>query len=150
MKEVITKTIKVKYIKDSCGKTIKPIDSFGDWIDLRCSEDIELDCGDYYEVPLGIAVEMPDGYEAHIVPRSSTYKKWGIIQANSVGIVDNKYCGDGDEWHFPVIALRKTKLHKNDRICQFRLFRSMEQIDCVFVETLGNENRGGLGSTGTI
>ena len=90
----------------------------GEWIDLRAAEDMELDLGEYKKIPLGVAMELPRGYEAVIAPRSSTYSKWGIIMACSIGIIDNLYCGDNDEWYFPAIALRKTKIHKNDRICQ--------------------------------
>lgn len=120
----------------------------GEWIDLRCAEDIELEIGEFKRIPLGIAVEMPRGYEAIIAARSSTYTKWGIIPANAIGVIDNLYCGDDDEWSFPVIAMRKTKIHKNDRICQFRIIKQQPQIDIAKVKHLGNANRGGFGSTG--
>ena len=110
--------IKVKYHTD-----ILPlkINDKGDWIDLRAAEDMKLWAGHDYYIPLGISVELPEGYEAHIAPRSSAFKRWGIIQANSVGVIDNSYCGDNDIWMMPVYATRFTKIHKNDRICQFRI-----------------------------
>ena len=137
--------IKVKYLKD-----IEPIEKLpmGDWIDLRVSEDITLEKGEFAILHLGVAMELPKGYEAHIVPRSSTYKKWGIIQTNGIGIIDESYCGDNDEWGMPVYATRLTMIKKNDRICQFRIVRKMESVRIVTVETLGNNNRGGFGSTG--
>lgn len=137
--------IKVKYVRD-----IKPIEFFenGDWIDLRCAEDIELDAGESMIIPLGVAMELPAGYSAIIVPRSSTFKKWGIIQTNSMGIIDESYCGDNDEWCLPVLAFRKTKIHKNDRICQFRVIKQSDYIDIKVVKSLGNPDRKGFGSTG--
>ena len=138
--------IKIKYVSD-----IKPIEvnSVGDWIDLRAGKDVELEDFEYAQIPLGVCMQIPSGYTAIIAPRSSTFKKWGILQVNSIGIIDESYCGDNDEWCLPVIALRKTKIHKNDRICQFRLIRKTERIDFTRVKTLGNTDRGGLGSTGT-
>lgn len=137
--------VKIKYLKD-----IEPIEklSMGDWIDLRASEDITLEKGEFAIIHLGVAMELPEGYEAHIVPRSSTYKKWGIIQTNGMGIIDESYCGDNDEWGMPVYATRLTQIKKNDRICQFRLVEKMRSIDLLTVETLGNKDRGGFGSTG--
>lgn len=139
-------SIKLKY----CRK-IKPIvidSSIGNWIDLRCAEDIELSAGSFAVIPLGICVELPEDYEAIIAPRSSTYKKWGIIQVNSVGIIDSSYKGDNDEWGLPVIALWDTKIHKNDRICQFRILKRQPQIQFKIVQELGNADRNGFGSTG--
>ena len=94
-------------------------------------------------------IELPEGYEAHVVPRSSTFKKWGIIETNSMGIIDESYKGDNDQWFFPAYALRDTKIEKNDRICQFRIVKKMETVDFETVEVLGNKDRGGHGSTGT-
>ena len=91
---------------------------------------------------------MPEGYEAHIAPRSSAFKRWGIIQANSVGVIDNSYCGDNDIWMMPVYATRFTKIHKNDRICQFRIVEKQPHLEFEVVDHLGNEDRGGFGSTG--
>ena len=137
--------IKIKYMTD-----IKPItvSDNGDWIDLRAAIDIDLNFLEFTYIPLGVCMELPKGYSAIIAPRSSTYKKWGIVVANSIGIIDESYNGDNDEWHLPVIALRHTRIYKNDRICQFRIIRKSPDIDFVTVKTLGNTNRGGLGSTG--
>ena len=121
----------------------------GDWIDLRAAKDVDMTAGDYFLIPLGVSMKLPGGYEAHVVPRSSTFKKWGIIQANHMGIIDNSYSGDEDQWHFPAIALRTTHIHKNDRICQFRLVKNQEPIEFIETDHLDNINRGGFGSTGT-
>lgn len=138
--------VKLKYIR-----SIKPIEAFenGDWIDLRSAEDIELEPFEYACIPLGVCMELPKGYSAVIAPRSSTYKKWGIIQVNSPGIIDESYCGDNDEWCLPVIALRTTKIYKNDRICQFRLIKKTDSITFNVVQELGNPDRNGFGSTGS-
>ena len=138
--------IKIKYCTDKIEK-IAPIQK-GNWIDLRASERVELKKGDFALIPLGVAMELPKGYEAHIAPRSSTYKNFGIIQANSVGIVDNSYCGDNDMWRCPVIAMRDTVIEVNDRICQFRVMEIQPEIEFKIVESLGNEDRGGFGTTG--
>jgi dUTP pyrophosphatase len=139
------KELKIKYIRD-----IKPIAQVegSDWIDLRAAEEIRLDAGEYTVIPLGVAMELPDGYEAIIAPRSSTYAKWGIICTNSIGIIDHAYRGDRDEWGFPVIAMRKTVVHKNDRVCQFRIIENQGELNLRKVKQLGNVNRGGFGSTG--
>lgn len=120
----------------------------GDWIDLRSRVTIELATGNYYEIPLGVAMKLPDGYEAIVVPRSSTFKKYGIIQTNSIGIIDNSYCGDNDEWKMPVIATRKTAIHAGDRICQFRIQKKMTKPTLKTVSHLSDKDRGGFGSTG--
>ena len=137
--------IKIKYLTD-----IKPIEvsDNGDWIDLRAAKDIELEKFEFAYIPLGVSMQIPKGYTAIIAPRSSTFKKWGIIQVNSLGVIDESYCGDGDQWCMPVLAMRTTKIYKNDRICQFRLIKKTDKIDFTRVKTLGNEDRGGLGSTG--
>ena len=140
------KTIKIKYFTDKIDK-IKKIDK-GDWIDLRSAERIELKAGEFKLIPLGIAMQLPKGYEAHIVPRSSTYKNFGIIQTNSCGIIDNTYCGDEDMWCMPVYATRDTVINVNDRICQFRIVENQPKIIFEEVEVLNNENRNGFGSTG--
>lgn len=121
----------------------------GEWIDLRAAEDISMKQFEFKLIPLGIAMQLPRGYEAHVIPRSSTYKNFGVIQANSFGLIDNSYCGDDDQWKFPAIALRDTEIKKGDRICQFRIQRIMPKVEIIEVETLGNENRSGFGSTGT-
>ncbi|HJF39464.1 MAG TPA: deoxyuridine 5'-triphosphate nucleotidohydrolase [[Clostridium] spiroforme] len=119
-----------------------------DWIDLRAAEDVELFEGNYRLIPLGISVKLPKGYEAHIVPRSSTFKTWGIVQTNSMGVIDESYCGNGDEWMMPVYATKMTRINKNDRICQFRIVKKMPNLEIEKVETLSEKNRGGFGSTG--
>lgn len=139
--------IKVKYHAD-----ILPLEmnEKGDWIDLRAAKDMKLWEGCNYRIPLGISVELPEGYEAHIAPRSSTFKKWGIIQTNSVGVIDNSYCGDNDIWMMPVYATKFTKIKKNDRICQFRIVEKQPNLEFETVDHLGNEDRGGFGSTGRM
>ena len=137
--------VKVRYLADI--EPLKVIDK-GDWIDLRSAEDVHLDDGQYYAIPLGVAMQLPEGYEAHVVPRSSTFRRWGLIQTNSMGVIDGSYCGDGDEWHFPAYATRAVDIHKGDRICQFRIMEKQPSIEFTVVSHLGNPDRGGLGSTG--
>ncbi len=141
------KVIKVKYFTDKIDK-LEYIGEKSDWIDLRASEDIELKKGEFKLIPLGVAIKLPKGYEAHIVPRSSTYKNFGIIQTNGIGIVDNSYCGNNDMWRMPVIALRDTKVCINDRICQFRIFETQPKLIFEEVKRLDDIDRGGFGSTG--
>lgn len=140
-------TIKIKYFTDQIDK-LEYIDGKSDWIDLRASEEVELKQGDFKLIPLGVAMELPKGYEAHVVPRSSTYKNFGVIQANHCGVIDGSYCGDNDMWRMPVIAMRDTVIHVNDRICQFRIVKNQPQIKFDIVEKLEGEDRGGFGSTG--
>ena len=118
--------IKIKYFTDKIEK-LAYIDGKSDWIDLRASEEVTLKQGEFALVPLGVAMELPKGYEAHIVPRSSTYKNFGVIQANHCGVVDGSYCGDNDMWRMPVIAMRDTQIHVNDRICQFRIMKNQPE-----------------------
>lgn len=139
--------IKIKYFTDKIDK-LEYVDGKSDWIDLRAAEDVELKKGEFKLIPLGVAMELPEGYEAHIVPRSSTYKNFGVIQANHCGIVDGSYCGDNDMWRMPVIAMRDTVIHVNDRICQFRIMKNQPQIVLEEVEHLTGADRGGFGSTG--
>lgn len=138
--------IKIKYFTD-----MKPIEKIqkGDWIDLRCAEDITLFRDDFKLLKLGVAMQLPEGYEAHVVPRSSTFKKWGIIQANHFGVIDEFYCGDDDQWRFPAYATKFCRIFKNDRICQFRIEKKMPKVKFEVVKKLNNKNRGGFGSTGT-
>ena len=140
-------TIRIKYFSDEIER-LRYIDGKSDWIDLRASERIELKKGDYKLIPLGVAMQLPEGYEAHVVPRSSTFKTYGVIQTNSCGVIDGSYCGDEDIWKMPVYATRDTVIEKNDRICQFRIMKNQPKI--LFEETkkLNNQNRGGIGSTG--
>ena len=139
-------TIKIKYFTNEIDKVNK-IDK-GDWIDLRSAQTVELKAGEFKLIPLGVAMQLPEGYEAHVVPRSSTYKNFGIIQTNHCGIIDQSYCGDNDEWKFPAYALRDTIINVNDRICQFRIMKKQPEINFVEVDILGNDDRGGIGSTG--
>ena len=138
--------IKIKYLDDSIEK-ISAI-SKGDWIDLRAAETVSLKKGEFKLIPLGVAMQLPAGWEAHVLPRSSSFKNFGIIQANSMGVIDNSYCGDNDWWFYPAIALRDTVINKNDRICQFRIMENQPQIEFETVDVLEGEDRGGFGSTG--
>ena len=138
--------IRIKYFNNNLDKVSKI--TIGDWIDLRASQTIELKQGEFKLIPLGIAMELPKRYEAHVVPRSSTFKNFGIIQTNSMGIIDQSYCGDNDQWYFPAYALRDTIINENDRICQFRVVDKMGHVRFEEVEFLGNEDRNGFGSTG--
>ena len=140
-------TINIKYLTDSIDK-LTYIDGKSDWIDLRAAETVDMDPMEFKLIPLGIAMQLPAGYEAHVIPRSSTFKNFGIIQANSMGLIDESYCGDNDQWYFPAIALRKTTILANDRICQFRIMKHQPQIEFREVDDLNNESRGGIGSTG--
>lgn len=140
-------TINIKYLTDIIDK-LTYIDGKSDWIDLRAAETVDMDPMEFRLIPLGIAMQLPAGYEAHVIPRSSTFKNFGIIQANSMGLIDESYCGDNDQWYFPAIALRKTTILANDRICQFRIMKHQPQIEFREVDNLNNESRGGIGSTG--
>ena len=139
--------IKIKYHAD-----IDPIEqtATGDWIDLRAAEDIELKAGESKIISLGVSMKLPFGYEAHIVPRSSTFKHWGIIQTNHMGVIDNSYCGDNDVWGFPAHATKDVVIEKNSRICQFRIMPKMGEVQLATVDTLGNADRGGFGSSGKV
>lgn len=139
--------IKIQY-KDDTIERLKYIDGKSDWIDLRAAERIELKQGEFKLIPLGVAMQLPEGYEAHIVPRSSTYKNFGIIQTNHTGIVDETYCGPNDWWYMPAYALRDTVIEKNDRICQFRIQKHQPEVVFEEVEALTGQDRGGIGSTG--
>ena len=140
-------TIQVKYFTDKIEK-LTYIGGKSDWIDLRAAEDVELKAGEFHLIPLGVAMELPKGYEAHIVPRSSTFKNFGIIQTNHMGIIDETYCGDNDQWFMPAYALRDTQIHVNDRICQFRIMEHQPSIVFEEADRLTAEDRGGFGSTG--
>lgn len=139
--------IKIKYFTDQI-EPLTYIAGKSDWIDLRAAKEVHLKQGEYGLIPLGVAMELPAGYEAHIVPRSSTFKNFGIIQTNHMGIIDETYCGDQDQWFFPAYALRDTVIHVNDRICQFRIMEHQPTVEFETAESLGHENRGGYGSTG--
>ena len=139
--------IKIKYFSQEIDK-LDYIEGKSDWIDLHASEEVTLKKGEFKLIPLGVAMELPEGYEAHIVPRSSTFKNFGIIQTNHCGIVDGSYCGDNDMWRMPVLAMRDTTIHVNDRICQFRIMKNQPRIQFEEVEKLSGPDRGGFGSTG--
>lgn len=138
--------IKVKYHDKELTRIQKL--SVGDWLDLRAAEDVEMKQGEYRLISLGISVQLPPGFEAHVVPRSSTFKNFGVIQSNHMGVIDESYSGDNDVWMFGAIAMRDTKISKNDRICQFRILAKQPDIAIMEVESLGNKDRGGFGSTG--
>ena len=140
------KRIKIKYFTNEIDR-LKKI-TIGDWIDLRAAKTIELKKGEFALIPLGVAMQLPKGYEAFVVPRSSTFKNFGIIQTNSIGVIDETYKGDKDQWFYPVYALRDTVINVNDRICQFRIIKSMPEIDFEEVEVLNNPDRNGIGATG--
>ena len=139
-------TIKIKYHNQNMDKIEKI--NIGDWLDLRSAETVELKAGEFKLISLGVSMELPKGYEAHIVPRSSTFKNFGVIQTNHQGVIDESYCGDNDIWKYPAYALRDTVIKENDRICQFRIVEKMPSVNFEEVETLGNTDRGGFGSTG--
>ena len=139
--------IKIKYFSDKIEK-LTYIDGKSDWIDLRAAEDVTLQQGEFKLIPLGVGMELPKGYEAHVVPRSSTFKNFGIIQTNHQGVIDSSYCGDNDQWFMPVYALRDTQIHINDRICQFRIMENQPKIVFDEVAHLEHEDRDGHGSTG--
>ena len=139
--------IKIKYFSDKIEKLCY-IDGKSDWIDLRAAEDIQMKKGDFKLIPLGIAMELPHGYEAHVVPRSSTYKNFGLIQTNSMGVIDETYCGDNDQWFVPMYAMRDTQIHIGDRICQMRIEEHQPAIEFEEVDKLSDHDRGGFGSTG--
>ena len=140
-------TIRIKYFTEDIDK-LDYIAGKSDWIDMRASEEVELKAGEFKLIPLGVAMQIPAGYEAHLVPRSSTFKTWGIIQTNSMGVIDGSYCGDNDMWRMPVYATRDTVIEKNDRICQFRINKKMPDVKLVTVEHLNDIDRGGFGSSG--
>lgn len=139
--------IRIKYFSQEIEK-LRYVDGKSDWIDLRAAKEVELKKGEFALIPLGVAMELPAGYEAHVVPRSSTFKNFGVIQTNSMGVIDETYCGDNDQWFFPAYALRNTVIHVNDRICQFRIMEHQPALDFEETDVLGNEDRGGHGSTG--
>lgn len=141
--------IKIKYFDESMPKLEFIEGKKSDWIDLRAAEELFIPANTFAMIHLGVAMKLPEGYEAHIAPRSSTFKKWGIIQVNSVGVVDESYAGDGDEWMMPVYAIRDTNIHKGDRVCQFRIMEKQPTIQFVEAKHLEDENRGGFGSTGS-
>lgn len=140
------KNILIKYFDEEIDKV--ELTDRGDWCDLRSTITIDLKQGEFKLIPLGVGMKLPQGYEAHIVPRSSTFKNYGVIQTNGCGVVDNSYCGNEDQWFMPVFALRDAHIDKNDRICQFRIVEKQPSLLFTFVEELDGSNRGGHGSSG--
>lgn len=140
--------IKIKYHDKELEKLHNIEDGKSDWIDLRAAENVTLRKGDFKLISLGVSMEIPEGYEAHLSPRSSTFKNWGILQTNSVGVIDNSYSGDNDIWKMPVYATRDAEIKKGDRICQFRLFKNQTDVEFAEVDFLSENSRGGFGSTG--
>ena len=140
-------TIDVKYHAD-----IYPLKmaTNGDWCDLRAAEDVEFKAGEYKLISLGVSMQLPPGYEALVIPRSSTFKHWGLLQTNSCGLIDNSYCGDDDIWQFPALATRDVLVEKNSRICQFRIQKKMDDVNFNTVIALNNTNRKGFGSSGVF
>ena len=130
------------------GNKIPEAIETGDWIDLRSAETVTMEAGEYRTISLGVSMKLPDGYEAHVLPRSSTFRRWGILLVNGMGIIDNSYCGANDIWQFPALAMRKTTIYEGDRICQFRIMKKQPDIQFVEDDLEDNKNRGGLGSTG--
>lgn len=139
-------TVKIKYFDDEIEK-IRKI-AVGDWIDLRAAQTVELKKGEFKLIPLGVGMKLPEGYEANIVPRSSTYKNFKVLQTNCFGVVDNSYSGNNDQWMFPALAMEDTLINKNDRICQFRINKIQPKIEFKYVTILDETDRGGFGSTG--
>lgn len=139
--------IRIKYFTDKIDR-LAYIAGKSDWVDLRAAEEVSLKAGEFRLIPLGVVLELPKGYEALVVPRSSTFKNFGILQVNSMGIIDECYCGDNDQWRMPALAVRDTVIHVNDRICQFRIVEHQPELVFQEVEELGNADRGGFGSTG--
>lgn len=151
--------IRIKYFEEATR--LKKI-AKGNWIDVYANKDMFVKEGERAMIPLGFALELPEGWEGHLAPRSSTFKTWGIIQTNSVGVVDDTYIGDSDQWHMPVFCLqgkdtniadgveeKGTWIKKGDKVAQFRIMEVMPEIELEEVETFGNDDRGGFGSTGT-
>ena len=139
--------IKVKYFVDGIDELCY-VAGKSDWIDLHAAETVTLKAGEFQLIPLGVAIALPEGYEAHIVPRSSTFKNYGILQTNSMGVVDCSYCGDNDQWRMPVYATRDVTIEKGARICQFRIMKNQPQLEFLTVDHLDGPDRGGFGSTG--
>lgn len=138
-------TIKIKYLP---GSPRLEMNDKGDWCDLYVYQNINLKKGDFAYIPLGVAMKLPDGYEAILAPRSSTFSRTGLVQTNSIGVIDSSFCGDGDQWLWPAYATRDTSLKKGQRVCQFRIQKIQPQIIFQEVVSLDSENRGGFGSTG--
>lgn len=139
--------IRIKYFEGAEKIEVRPN---GDWIDLKANENVVVKAGKMALIPLGVAMKLPVGYEAHLAPRSSTFKKFGILQTNSVGVIDNSYSGPNDEWKFPAFNPGPVDLeiHKGERICQFRIVERQPEIEFVEDDLSDQSDRGGFGSTG--
>ena len=140
--------IKIIYHNQNIDRIVN-IENKSDWYDLRAAETVEMRAGDYKLISLGVSMKLPEGYEAHVVPRSSTFKNFGVLQTNSFGIIDNSYSGTNDIWRFPALAMRDTVIHEGDRICQFRIMKKQPEIEFIEVDELDSVDRGSFGSTGT-
>ena len=140
--------IKVRYFSDDTEELCY-VAGKSDWIDLRTAEEVSLKAGEFRLIPLGVAIALPEGYEAHLVPRSSTFKNYGILQTNSMGVVDYSYRGDNDQWRMPAYATRDVTIEKGARICQVRIMKNQPTLEFIRVEHLDGPDRGGFGSTGT-
>lgn len=139
--------LQIHYLTED-SEPLTYVEGKSDWIDLRAAQEVTFEAGEFKLIPLGIAVKLPEGFEAHVAPRSSTFKHFGLLQVNGVGVVDSSYCGDHDEWFVPMLATRPVTVHKGDRICQFRIMANQPALKFVPVEHLCGEDRGGFGSTG--
>ena len=154
--------LNIKYFE---GATKMEKISKGNWIDVYANKDVFVPYMGYAMIPLGFALELPKGYEGYLLPRSSTFKTWGIIQTNSQGVVDDTYIGDNDQWHFPCqctmakttekimveghkVTMMGTWIKKGDKIGQFRIQKAMPDLEFNIVDRLENEDRGGFGTTG--
>lgn len=145
MSGIYQNTILIRYLEGS--PRLEQIDK-GDWIDLYTYEDITLQEGERKYISLGVAMQLPEGYEAIMAPRSSTFKRWGILQTNSIGVIDSTYCGNDDIWMFPAYATRPVTIPAGTRICQFRIQPTQGKLHLIKTDKLDSKNRGGLGSTG--
>ena len=139
--------ILVHYLTEDLPE-LRPVDGKSDWVDLYAAESVTLRAGEFRLIPLGVSIALPAGYEALVAPRSSTFPRYGILQANSLGVIDNSYRGDGDQWMFPAYATRDTAVEKGARLCQFRLLRNQPEVRFARSDRLPDPDRGGFGSTG--
>lgn len=135
--------VKVKYFNENCY-----LEKHGDWIDVKAAKDMKYKAGDFLMIPLGIAIKLPANCEAHLLPRSSTFKRYGIIMTNSMGVIDEEYCGDNDQWFFPALAMRDGEIKEGNRIGQFRTVEKQSMASWEVVDKLDDIDRGGFGSSG--
>lgn len=150
--------IKIKYHYSDMPK-LEMTDK-GDWCDLFTAEDIVLTQGiEFKLIDLGVSMQLPEGYEANVAPRSSTYKNWNVLQTNSFGVIDESYCSDKDVWKFPLLFISTNgdlvdkenmtvTIPKHTRLCQFRINKKQPKLNFIEVDNLDNEPRGGFGSSG--